>query len=463
MLDDLRKSYLQSQWSPYPSAPPNTVAVENSSEVAFFTGEAPGWIGGKILSAFEMGVAVKDFRNPTAEETGDAVWSSIYLGSIRGQREIKYKSMTLVSWKKGTLSPEPYSAQEVLRTGDDVAVQLINHELKIILLAPNLIAEPLQQMVTLENAFQWQKFFYLIRQYFDEQNFLEVQTPHLVLSPGTELHLEPFSVEYVKERFQRKLFLPTSPEFHLKKLMSQGWGRIFELRSFFRNDEVSSTHWPEFTLCEWYRNYQELKDLAADFLGIISLLKKSNLIVGEVSEPETWSVRQLFAKTMNFNLTPNSTKEDLQLLAQRLKVSFREDDDWSDLFHRLFLQFIEPWLSQRQGPQFIVNWPPEQAALSRMTDEGWADRMEIYWRGLELANGYAELNDPGEQQKRFQKDLKERDRLCRTQVPEDKSLIQSFERGMSPCSGIALGVDRLFMAAKKLNSISEIRFFPFQG
>lgn len=366
-------------------------------------------------------------------------------------------------------NPSPIS--EILVDGDqilvtalwaDVHVQSHGFEARpfkilvsdIKLLAPAL-TEIQHENLSFKRAKQWQLFMSLIRKCFGILEFTEVRTPTLVPSPGTEPYLDHFTTQFKDQKY----YLPTSPELHLKKMLSRGWTRIYEFKSCFRNNEVSEHHQPEFTMLEWYRAYAGLEHLEKDVKGLFNFLKLHwPDAVSSFGFLTTTTVAELFKKHCDFNLTPNTTKDELTQLCARLKITVRNDDSFDDLFFRIFLEKIENQLGM-SGPQIVKHYPPSQAALARLTDDGWAARFEVYWKGLELANAFDELNDPKEQRRRCDADNKLRKMLGRAQVPIDDEFLNALDCGLPPSAGIALGVDRLFMALANESDIRKTREF----
>jgi len=172
------------------------------------------------------------------------------------------------------------------------------------------------------------------------------------------------------------------------------------------------------------------------------------------------TMAELFAKVFpGFVLKSTTSIDELRGLAQSQAVHFEPEDSWDDVFLRIFIEKIEANLGV-DGPLLVRGYPPSQAALSRIAHNGFADRFEVYWRGLELANAFHELNDPIENQARFKKDADLKAHLGKIAVPIDAQLIEAFEAGMPPAGGIALGVERLFMALFEIRDISETRTFP---
>ena len=289
---------------------------------------------------------------------------------------------------------------------------------------------------------EWGEFLSSVRGFFSDA--LQVETPSLVESPGTEPHLLPFETKHLfPDGLSRRKFLPTSPEVHLKKLLCCGWTDIFEIKKCFRNGELSDTHSPEFYMLEWYRAFFTLEELAEELFSLIQRLSRLPLFKGRLQPLETVTVRELFHKHLNFKLTPDTGVNALnRLIEGHLPFSAENCDSWEDRFHTLFLNKIEPNF-HRETPLIVKDYPPQLRGFSRLNGKGWADRFEFYWRGMELANAFFEVIDPGEQKQLFQSHLKQR----ADSVPMDRDLLSLMEKnGMPPCSGIALGLDRLFSA-----------------
>lgn len=321
---------------------------------------------------------------------------------------------------------------------------------------------PLLKTHSYELIKSWNHFIDVIRGYFKHEGFIETPTPGLVCCPGMEYTLEPFATTLSMGRNQKKFFLPTSPELHLKKLLSQGWSEIFEVKQCFRNGELSHHHQPEFTLLEWYRAYDSLDSMACDIENLISKLHAQNLVVKPIGNFQRHSLSQLFAKHTGLELTPSTTKETLvEYCCRHLSQPVDDRHTWDDLFHLIFLTQIESHLGQ-EGPEFIYNFPPSQAALAQINSQGWADRLEIYWRGLEIGNAFNELLDPVEHRQRFKKEMALREQMGRTKVPIDEEFMEALEGGLPPCAGMAVGLERLFLACQSLYKLEDLRLFPLR-
>lgn len=286
-----------------------------------------------------------------------------------------------------------------------------------------------------------------VRSLLKARGLIEVFTPTLVTCPGLEPSLEAFSTTVTRGSKTETRFLPTSPEIHLKKAMARGLTDIFEIKSCFRRGEYSPHHAPEFLMLEWYRGFADLERVIEDLQVILARF-------GQCAQVTDFQA--LFKEQLKFDLRPDTTAEQLMVLVDRLGISRHPTDTFTDLFHRIMLEKIEPQLSQ---PLIIRRFPPEMAALSRLDQEGWADRFEFYWNGLEIANAFNEVTDPVVQAERWAGERSERRRLGTEDLPEDPELIEALQMGLPPTGGIALGLERLYMAAHGLKDISELRIF----
>ncbi|MFN3454450.1 MAG: EF-P lysine aminoacylase EpmA [Pseudobdellovibrio sp.] len=347
-----------------------------------------------------------------------------------------------------------YKASDVLIDGDLIALMPAG---VLVLLTPNLTK---RSGFYKSEDHPWIKkksyfeYLYFMRQFFNEKRFLEVKTSTLVDCPGTEPSLEVFETLYECGSEKRSFFLPTSPEIHLKKLLSMGAERIFEIAPVFRNGEKTERHHYEFLMLEWYRSMAHLSSIKHDAIELIEFLA-DKLKVERPKEVLTYSVKELFKKYCDFDFTPETTSEELQALAIRLNIDVKSATCIDDYFYLIFMDKIEyKWPKDRLV--FVEKYPPYQAALARIDKDGWAERFEIYWNGLELANAFHELNDPFLQKQRSLEDLEKKKLMGKKNVTLDDNFFQSLEYGMPPSAGIALGVERLYMALKNVNSIDSL-------
>jgi lysyl-tRNA synthetase class 2 len=281
-----------------------------------------------------------------------------------------------------------------------------------------------------------------IRTFFRERGFIETRTPLLVASPGMEPHIRPIEIKTNTSR----VFLPTSPEFAMKKLLAGGLTQIFQICPAFRDEPLSTTHHPEFTMLEWYRAHATEHDIKKD-TEITFQGKK-------ISVKTPWPrlrTRDLFKEITEIDLVKSATPQALAKDCARLGIQTSAADTWDDLYFKIWLNCIEPKLPHDQAV-FVTRYPASQAALAVVDKDPdgslWARRFEAYAGGLELANAFYELTDPIEQRKRFEKDMELR---AQTYGPEflpnpiDEEFMRALKEGLPPSAGIALGVDRLVM------------------
>jgi lysyl-tRNA synthetase class 2 len=314
-----------------------------------------------------------------------------------------------------------------------------------------------------------------IRAWFAGEGFVEVETPALVPSPGIEPYLNAFATEIEGARGGRgTLYLHTSPEYAMKKLLVAGETRIFQLARCFRNAERGATHHPEFTLLEWYRAGADYRDIMRDCEGLLRAASGREGVFrwkGVASDPrlawERLSVAEAFRRHAGIDLlatAPDPQRPDAAGLvseARRIGVAARDTDGWDDAFFRVFLERIEPKLGHPQ-PTILYDYPVSMAALSRVkaSDPRLAERFELYVAGLELANAFGELTDAKEQHRRFLEDQAKRRAMTGNAYPIDEDFLKALEHGMPAAAGIALGVDRLAMLLTGAEDIEQVLWVP---
>jgi lysyl-tRNA synthetase class 2 len=295
------------------------------------------------------------------------------------------------------------------------------------------------------------------RAFFAERGVLEVETPLLAASPASDPHLEALTT-LPRVTGGRPLYLQSSPEFAMKRLLAAGSGPIFQLGRAFRDGERGQRHNPEFTILEWYRPgfdhhrlMDEMEELLSATLG--------------TSPGERLTYREAFLRHLDLDpLTAGPT--DVARCAAKVGLAEvgglpPEDlDGWHGL---LFAHAVEPHLGHER-PTFVHAYPASQAALARLDpdDPRVAQRFEVFVGGVELANGYHELTDAPEQRRRFEADNAERRRRGLPEVPVDERLLAALEAGLPPCAGVALGFDRLVMLAAGVEDIAEVIAFPVE-
>ncbi|MGI3901969.1 MAG: EF-P lysine aminoacylase EpmA [Janthinobacterium lividum] len=317
-----------------------------------------------------------------------------------------------------------------------------------------------------------------VRRWFAARDFLEAETPILQHSPGNEAHLEAFATELVgPDAVARRLYLHTSPEFAMKKLLAAGELRLFTLARVFRNRERSGTHHPEFTMLEWYRAGAPYTELMADCVALLAaaaeaagsrLWSHRGRTCDPFAEPERLCVAEAFRHHAGIDLlaTLDGSVPDRDALVRQAEAAglrCAADDDWSDVFSRILSQRVEPHLGLGR-PTLLDLYPAPEAALARPTpgDPRTAERFELYCCGVELANGFGELTDAAEQRRRFGIAMAARAGRGQEVYPIDEDFLDALVT-MPEASGIALGFDRLVMLAAGAPRIEQVLWLPVVG
>jgi len=284
-----------------------------------------------------------------------------------------------------------------------------------------------------------------IRAFFTRRHVLEVETPLLSTSTNPAVHLNSFSVIN-----HPPLYLQTSPEFAMKRLLAAGSGDIYQISKAFRAQENGRLHHIEFTMLEWYRvnfTHYDLMDEVGQFLHFVL----------NTAETSRITYRDLFLQYLNVD--PFGPTDDLKKIARQQGLNASLDDDHDAWLQLLLTHLIEPHLGEKH-PLLVYDFPATQAMLARINPNNpqTAERFELYFKGMELANGFHELNNPQEQRARFVQENKIREQLNLPSIPLDEKFLASLA-SLPPCSGVALGVDRLVMIAAQVNSLAEVLTF----
>lgn len=316
-----------------------------------------------------------------------------------------------------------------------------------------------------------------IRAFFDERDFLEVDTPIALTAPAPEPTIEAPTVYFRDGHGQcHQRFLQPSPELPMKRLLAMGFANIFQIAPVFRDGEVSPTHRPEFRMLEWYRSHTDWHILRHDCMALLQHVARA---AGHTSLQWTYQGRNIdltqpcdqmtvddaFRAHAGFSILDALDHATLRKQLSQLQIHFHPDDSWDDLFHRIFLTRVEPALMQRQGPPLLLtHYPAPLAALARKCpdDPRVAERFEMYLGGLELANGYGELTCPHEQRQRFLQDQSIRQARGMHHYPLDERFLHALE-SFPPTAGIALGVDRLLMILLDVPDIEATAFIPWSA
>ncbi|GEM76606.1 elongation factor P--(R)-beta-lysine ligase [Vibrio sagamiensis] len=315
-----------------------------------------------------------------------------------------------------------------------------------------------QPSASISNLRQRAALIASIRQFFTDRQVMEVETPAMSHATVTDIHLQTFQTRFVGPGYAdgQPLFFMTSPEFHMKRLLAAGSGCIYQIGKAFRNEESGRHHNPEFTMLEWYRvgfDHHQLMDEMNELLQAV--------LRCEAAERMTY--QQAFLNVLKVCPLEASMAE-LKEVADTLGLSdiAAQENDRDTLLQLLFSVGVETCIGQ-QVPVFVYDFPASQAALAKINqqDPRVAERFEVYFKGIELANGFHELDNPHEQRARFEQDNAKRLEMGLPVQPIDQNLIEALHAGLPDCAGVALGIDRLIMLALGCENIDQVSAFSF--
>lgn len=310
-----------------------------------------------------------------------------------------------------------------------------------------------------------------VRTFFLSHGSLEVETPSLARAIGTDPHLDYLETRSFVDGITADpgipLYLCTSPEFHLKRLLAAGWGDIWQLCKAFRGGESGPRHNPEFSILEWYRVGWDWNQLMDEVVLLCTNLAQglpspSAALARNASSKISWCD----AYRVHCGVDAlNCSTQDLQFAAERLGIPCLSDSNREEWLDYLMVAAIEPNLGKK-GPEFLVAYPAAQAALAQIETGPngfvWARRFELYLDGVELCNGYQELVDPIEQARRFHTDLELRSSMGKRIPHFDANFLAALSHGMPACSGVALGFDRLVMLLLGKDTLGDVLTFPVE-
>jgi lysyl-tRNA synthetase class 2 len=292
-----------------------------------------------------------------------------------------------------------------------------------------------------------------VRQFFDDRHFVEVETPILSHDTVVDRHLDPLSMTLFSDPRRpqdgEKLWLQTSPEFGMKRLLADGATAIYQITRAFRGGETGPLHNPEFSMVEWYR-------AGDDFEAGMRLLGELASSIFNCGQPERLTFREAFIR--HAGIDPFGSLDELKPTPELPAGADR--DVILDFLHTTR---VEPQLG-RDRPTILYDYPASQSALARIRpgDPPLAERFELYYRGIELANGYHELLDPAALLQRNRQNNRLRAGDGKYLLPENSRLLAAMQHGLPPCSGCALGFDRLVMVATGAKTIQEVMAFPIE-
>lgn len=292
------------------------------------------------------------------------------------------------------------------------------------------------------------------RQFFYERGLIEVDVPLLSERASVDAHIDLVPARY---NSQKTCYLHSSPEYGMKRLLSEGSGDIFQLSHVFRDGELGQKHNPEFMMAEWYRVGRTFEELIEETLDFI------RLFLGPLPAKKR-TYRQTFEDFTGLTGDLASSEEILAYyeaneipLYEELKGALDKKDE---LLTLLLSSEIEPMLGQNEL-YVLSHYPSTQAALAKTLPDGTAERFEIYYKGVELCNGYHELSDAAEQRSRLHQANEERVKLGKNTLPIDTLFLEALEKGLPDCVGVAVGFDRLLMLRLKAGSLADVIPFPF--
>jgi lysyl-tRNA synthetase class 2 len=294
------------------------------------------------------------------------------------------------------------------------------------------------------------------RDFFSQRKVMEVDCPILNFSADIATHIDLITARYQTE----VCYMHPSPEYGMKRLLSDGVGDIYQLSHVFRDNEYSNKHNPEFMMVEWYRLKMSFADLIEETIDFI------RLFLGGLSKTIV-SYREVFLRYTGFDYPKADKKQLLEYIKQKnilTPANIENEEDKDALLNIILGSVIEPHLGEDELC-VLTYYPFTQAALAKTLqneDERVAERFEIYYKGLELCNGYHELTDHVEQRQRFEEANQQRVKLGKAALPIDENFLKALEKGMPDCCGVAVGFDRLMMLRHQTNKISDVLPFAFE-
>lgn len=312
-----------------------------------------------------------------------------------------------------------------------------------------------QPSTTIETLHQRATIIQQIRDFFQKRGLLEVETPCLAAHAVTDPYIQSIPATVTTSEGEVSYFLQTSPEYHMKRLLAAGSGDIFQITKCFRNEESGRWHNPEFTMLEWYRigfDDQQLMDEIEELLVLILQCSKANRLTYQAA----------FSQYVGIDPLNTTVAELQQQFVQHQLEDLQLDDDSDAYLQILFERLIEPHL---QSLTFIYDFPASQSSLARLKqpEETVAARFEVYYQGVELANGFHELTDVAQQRQRFEHNQSLRQQKHLPYRAIDEKFLAALTHGLPNCAGVAAGVDRLIMLALQQTPIDHVISFTINN
>ncbi len=398
------------------------------------------------LHAREDLLGTESFELLVGLDLGDVVGAEgLVFATQRGELSLRLEGWTLLA-KSLRPPPDKYHGLE------DVELRYRHRELD--LMANAEVRELFEKRARVVST---------IREWLDEQGFLEVETPVLQPLYGGAL-ARPFTTHH--NALDRDLYLRIATELYLKRCVVGGIERVYELGKDFRNEGVSPKHNPEFTMLEWYEAYADYGDAAERLEQLVAHVAERVLGTTRVERDGTmielappWrrvALREAIAERSGIDLADRPSRDQL---AAAMGSELNPADGWGKLVDALLSKLVEPELLQ---PTFVLDYPVELSpfAKSHRSEQGLVERWEAFVGGIEIANAFTELNDPDEQRHRFEQQRDELERGDEEAQPFDEAYLEALERGMPPTAGVGLGVDRLTMILTGARSLREVVLFP---
>ncbi len=364
------------------------------------------------------------------------------------------------------------------RVGDLVRLEVLSNQISIQKLTPCCHNNPLASSYLKNGSSESHYILRLkqraqilteIRNFFNGQGFTEVETPLLANSPGLEPHLDAFVTSYIDyQQKEHPYYLPTSPEFAMKRLLATGMEKIYQISKCFRNGgELSRDHQPEFTMIEWYRAYSDYKHIMDDVEHLFThLLAQLPFVPAAFKDLfkagwERITVKTAMEKYAGVDIDTDLTRDKLAQAASELDIHITADDNYEDLFFKIFLEKVEAYLGSER-PTILYDYPASMSALATVKKDNplVCERFEVYIKGIELGNAFNELTNFAEHQQRFSEFIEEKKQLGKPLYPIDESFMEAIAMGIPPSGGIAMGIDRMVALLCGESEIAGIIAFP---